>query len=114
MGDEKKPFNAGFAALASLRASMPAGPSLEEIKKDLAPPRAVVRIERKGRAGKEVTVIEHLELPIDKREVWLKELKAALGCGGSIEGVALVLQGDLRERAEKWLKKRGVKKVTVS
>jgi translation initiation factor 1 len=113
VGDEKKPFNNAFAALQALRSTMPDLP-VEEMEKEIAPPRAVVRIERKGRAGKEVTVIEHLELPVEKREVWLKEIKSALGCGGNIEGVALVLQGDNRERAEKWLKKRGVKKVTVA
>ena len=41
-------------------------------------PRAVVRMERSGRGGKEVTVVEHLEIPPKDREVWVKALKAAL------------------------------------
>lgn len=114
MSDEKKPFNNPFGALGSLKASLPQGPTKEELEKKKPPARAVVRIERTGRNGKEVTVIEHLELPVDQREVWLKELKGSLGCGGAIEGVALVLQGDHRERAGKWLTKKGVKKVTVA
>ena len=49
-----------------------------------------------------------------RREPWLKALKAALGCGGSIEGDALMLQGDHRERLSKLLASRGVKKVIVA
>lgn len=70
-------------------------------------------MERAGRGGKEVTVIEQLELAVEQRDVWLKELKASLGCGGTFEGVALVLQGDHRERCAKWLAKKGVKRVSV-
>ena len=76
--------------------------------------RAVVRIERSGRGGKEVTVIEHLDLSPAEREVWLKALKSGLGCGGVIEGASLVLQGDHRKRLAPLLTKRGVKKVTVA
>ena len=77
-------------------------------------PRAVVRIERAGRGGKEVTVVEHLGIPPMERERWLKALKASLGCGGVVEGDALVLQGDHRERLPKILTARGVKNVTVA
>jgi translation initiation factor 1 len=77
-------------------------------------PRAVVRIERTGRGGKEVTVVEHLGIPPIERERWLKALKASLGCGGVVEGDALVLQGDHRERLPRILTARGVKNVTVA
>ncbi|MFP2957961.1 translation initiation factor [Myxococcus sp. 1LA] len=77
------------------------------------PARAVVRMERKGRGGKEVTVVEHLELPAAQREVWLKALKNSLGCGGVVEDDTLVLQGDQRERLPALLEARGVRKVTV-
>jgi translation initiation factor 1 len=77
-------------------------------------PRAVVRIERTGRGGKEVTVVERLGLPPIERARWLKALKASLGCGGVVEGDALVFQGDHRERLPKILAARGVKHVTVA
>jgi translation initiation factor 1 len=77
-------------------------------------PRAVVRMERSGRGGKEVTVVEHLGLSAVDRDRWLKALKAALGCGGQVEDGALVLQGDQRERLPKLLAARGVKKITVA
>jgi translation initiation factor 1 len=115
VGDEKKPFNNPFAALGGLREALPSAPVKEAKEKEKkGPPRAVVRMERAGRRGKEVTVIEHLQLPPAEREGWLKELKAAMGCGGSLEEDALVLQGDLRERVGKWLEKKGVRKVTVA
>jgi translation initiation factor 1 len=79
-----------------------------------APARAVVRLERKGRGGKEVTVVEKLELSPDALAALLRELKHSLGCGGAVEGGALALQGDLRERVKALLESRGVRKVTVS
>ena len=117
MADEKKPFNNPFAQLGGLREALPHGkaPKPEkEAKPPRSPARAVVRLERAGRRGKEVTIIEHLELPAVQREVWLKELKSAMGCGGVLEDAALVLQGDLRERVGKWLEKKGVRKVTIA
>jgi translation initiation factor 1 len=81
--------------------------------RESGPARAVVRLERKGRGGKEVTVVEQLGLPKDRLEQWLKELKQSLGCGGALEESELVLQGDQRERVEAWLAKKGVKRISV-
>ncbi len=115
MSDEKKPFNNPFGALGGLREALPQGQvKAPKEEKQKLPPRAVVRLERAGRRGKEVTIIEHLELTAEHRETWLKELKSAMGCGGVIEEASLVLQGDLRDRAAKWLEKKGVKKVTIA
>ena len=75
------------------------------------PARAVVRMERKGRGGKEVTVVEQLGLRPKDLETWLKALKGSLGCGGVIEGETLVLQGDQRKRLPAILEARGVRKV---
>jgi len=77
------------------------------------PVRAVVRMERSGRGGKEATVVEQLGLSPADLEDWLKALKAALGCGGSIEGDNLMLQGDHRKRLPAVLKARGVRKIIV-
>ena len=103
--DSKTPFHNPFAVLGALRGDFRAAPEPEIVQRPAAPsaPRAVVRMERSGRRGKEVTVIEHLNLNPEAREQWLKELKSALGCGGSVEGNAIVLQGDQRKRLSKWL-----------
>jgi len=117
------PFSAGLAGLAArmgeaTRALDPdaAAPPPPAAKPPGHPPpaRAVVRMERAGRGGKIVTVVEKLALPQRELATWLGELKRALGCGGVIEDGALVLQGDTRERVGAWLEKRGVKRVTVA
>ena len=110
-----KPFNNPFGALGAMKDSLPKQPEKPVVEKEKkGPARAVVRLERAGRRGKEVTLVEHLELPRSEREAWLKALKSAMGCGGVLEEDALVLQGDLRERVAKWLEQKGVRKVTVA
>jgi translation initiation factor 1 len=114
--DDERPFHNPFGALAHLRGDAPPAP-------DPAPPaataqptarvaRAVVRMERRGRGGKTVTVIEQLDLRAPVLDDWLKDLKGQLGCGGVIEDGAIVLQGDHRKRLPALLSARGVKNVT--
>lgn len=110
--EPKKPFNNPFGALQALKDGLPTQPA-KPVKEAKGPAKAVVRMERVGRGGKEVTVIEQLDLPVNQRDEWLKALKTSLGCGGTIEGTSLVLQGDQRERVPKLLEKRGVRKVIV-
>ncbi|MGE0870441.1 MAG: translation initiation factor [Kofleriaceae bacterium] len=112
-----KPPGSPFAVLEALRGSLPDQPV--PVSKPVegparGPARAVVRLERKGRGGKEVTIVEKLELATAELERWCRELKQALGCGGAVDGVAIVLQGDLRQRTAAVLTAKGVKKVTVS
>lgn len=114
----KPPADHPFAALAGLRDRLPPG----EERPAPAPPadaargpaRAVVRYERKGRGGKEVTLVDKLELPPAELELWCRELKRALGCGGSVEGAAILLAGDQRRRLPPLLEARGVRRVTVA
>ena len=73
-----------------------------------------MRLEKKQRRGKEVTVIEKLGLQTTELESWCKQLKQTLGCGGSVEEDTIVLQGDFRPRLAKLLTEMGVRKVTVS
>lgn len=109
-----------FAALDALRASLPPGsaPAPEKISPakpaPKLPARAVVRLEKKGRRGKDVTVIEKLDLKPAELEIWCRELKQAMGCGGTVEEDAIVLQGDLRSRLAAALTEKGIPKVIVS
>lgn len=104
-----------FASLEGMRDQLPKGPepkpALPVDKK--GPARAVVRLEKKQRRGKEVTVIDKLDLKPAELEAWCKELKQACGCGGTVEEGMIVLQGDLRTRLPDLLSKKGVAKVTV-
>ena len=61
---------------------------------DPAACRAVVRLDRKGRGGKSVTVVEGLQLPAEESEKLLKRLKARFGTGGAVKNNALEIQGD--------------------
>jgi translation initiation factor 1 len=68
---------------------------------------AKLRMEKKGRAGKTVTVVDGLP----QNAVFLKdlgqELKRACGTGGAVVDGAVELQGDLRERVRASLLKKG-------
>jgi translation initiation factor 1 len=107
--------DSSFSSLEKLRDQLPPGPA--KVEPVPAPPkgpaRAVVRMERKHRRGKDVTVVEKLDLKPAELETWCRELKHACGCGGTVEDGAIVLQGDLRKRLPDLLVKRGVAKVTV-
>lgn len=118
---DDEPFNPALASLGALRERLPPGPARTDAPSPqrrgsagaAAPARAVIRLERSGRRGKEVTVVEHLALSAEQRDAWLKTLKARLGCGGAVEGEALVLQGDLRKRLAPLLTELGVRKIVL-
>lgn len=68
---------------------------------------AKLRMEKKGRGGKTVTVV--YDLP--QNDAFLKELaqelKRTCGTGGAVAENTIELQGDLRERVREHLMKKG-------
>jgi translation initiation factor 1 len=56
-----------------------------------------VRLDRKGRRGKSVTLIEGLQIPARNREDLLRQLKTRLGTGGTDRDGILEIQGDHRD-----------------
>jgi translation initiation factor 1 len=110
-----------FAALAGLRDELPESepPPVEAPAASSAgpatrgPARAVVRYQRKGRGGKEATIVEQLGLPPEQLDAWCREFKRTLGCGGGVEGEQLVFAGDQRSRLATLLEAKGVRRVTV-
>ena len=56
--------------------------------------RTIVRLDRKGRGGKSVTVVEGLSLSTEDSEKLLKQFKAKFGTGGAVKNGALEIQGD--------------------
>jgi len=78
------------------RKERPAGTS-RRVKRPCAPTahqKVIVRLDRKRRGGKSVSVIEGLQIATKDREALLKELKAGLGAGGTLKDTSLEIQGD--------------------
>jgi translation initiation factor 1 len=68
---------------------------------------AKLRLEKKGRGGKTVTVVYDLPNNATFLKELSQELKRACGTGGSVADGAVELQGDLRERVREVLLKKG-------
>jgi translation initiation factor 1 len=58
--------------------------------------RVSVRLDRKGRGGKSVKLIEGLQMSDNDREILLRQLKTKLGTGGTLKEDILEIQGDQR------------------
>lgn len=71
----------------------------------------VLRVQRKGMGGKTVTVLTCQGLIPDRMEPLAKELRKGLGCGSQVDKGEIILQGDVAERAARWLSGRGAKKI---
>jgi translation initiation factor 1 len=68
---------------------------------------ARLRVEKKGRGGKTVTVVDGLPRNADFLKTLGQELKRACGTGGAVSDGAIELQGDLRDRIHTVLLKGG-------
>ncbi len=66
-----------------------------------------IRLEKKHRAGKMVTLIEGFVGSQTEKDELIKNLKAFCGTGGSSKDGEMFVQGDQREKALKWLVKCG-------
>jgi len=69
--------------------------------------KVTVRLERKGRGGKSVTIIDGLQMRQKEREALLKQLKTKLGTGGTVKDASLEIQGDHRDALTAELGKMG-------
>jgi translation initiation factor 1 len=68
---------------------------------------AKLRMEKKGRGGKVVTVVDGLPQNAAFLKELSQELKRACGTGGTAVDGAVELQGDLRDRVRELLLKKG-------
>lgn len=115
-------LNTPFAGLAKLREELAGPAAAPSPPATPAPPPApsaslgaklVLQREKKGRGGKTVTRIQGLELSARALEALASDLKRGLGCGATLEGGDILLQGDLTERAAELLRKKGAQKVVI-
>jgi translation initiation factor 1 len=64
-------------------------------------------MEKKGRGGKAVTIVDGLPNNADFLRDLCQELKRACGTGGTVADDVVELQGDLRDRVREFLAKKG-------
>jgi translation initiation factor 1 len=69
---------------------------------------AKLRMEKKGRGGKTVTVVHGLPNNAAFLKDLCQELKRACGTGGAVDEGAIELQGDLRDRVRECLTRKGI------
>lgn len=122
-----EPVNNPFASLAGLREQLSAQPSAHAEPQVAAPkaepqgeppdatfgPKVVVSREKKGRGGKTVTRVCGLGLTRAKLEELAKTMQRALGCGATLDGSDILLQGAQTERAKAKLLSLGARKVII-
>lgn len=81
----------------------------EEEITDLKPGEQVlkVRLDKKQRSGKIVTLIEGLRMSDEAIEDLSRQLKTYCGGGGSAKNGEILIQGDHRDKIVQWLIKKG-------
>ena len=82
------------------------------VARSLPPAEQTISIQRekKGRGGKQVTVLRDFQLTAKDLEVLGKQLKKRCGSGGTVkEGGIIEIQGDHREIIATMLQKQGYK-----
>ncbi len=112
--EPRAPAAQGFGGMAALLQAqgLQARQPVEPLKP--SPPaaqpaqgRVVLRQEKKGRKGKTVTTLNGLGLDRPQLEAMARRLRRTLGCGSSIDGEQIVLQGDQRGPAGELLESEG-------
>ncbi|MBR5734238.1 MAG: translation initiation factor [Desulfovibrionaceae bacterium] len=86
--------------------------SAEEVEQQTLPPdkqRLVVRIDRRQRAGKQVTLVEGFVGTQEDLAALAKTLKTKCGVGGTAKDGEITIQGDLRDKVTALLQSMGYK-----
>ena len=69
-----------------------------------------IRLDKKQRAGKIVTLVEGLRMNDEAVEDLSRQLKTHCGGGGSAKNREILIQGDHRDKILQWLLKKGFSK----
>lgn len=82
----------------------------QKVEAETLPPakqRLIVRIDRRRRAGKQVTLVEGFVGTSDDIAALAKTLKTRCGVGGTAKDGEITIQGDLRDKVTALLKEMG-------
>lgn len=82
----------------------------ESVEEQTLPPgrqRLIVRIDRRQRAGKQVTLVEGFVGTSDDLAALAKTLKTKCGVGGTAKDGEITVQGDLRDKVTALLQSMG-------
>lgn len=82
----------------------------DTVEQDTLPPakqRLIVRIDRRQRAGKQVTLVEGFVGKSDDLAALAKTLKTKCGVGGTAKDGEITVQGDLRDKVVALLQSMG-------
>lgn len=99
---------AGFEAPDATPSKTPDAAATPARPRPAAPGKVVLRRERKGRGGRTVTLVEGLGGDLEQQA---RALRKSLGCGARVEGGQVVVQGDVGDRIEAWLRAQGVTRI---
>jgi len=66
-----------------------------------------IRIEKKNRGGKTVTVMDGFTRRTEELEELASQMKRACGAGGTVRDGLIEIQGDCRQALVQFLKKQG-------
>lgn len=72
-----------------------------------------IKLDKKHRGGKMVTLLENFIGTKADKEAIGKQLKTACGTGGSVKDDEILVQGDNREKILQWLLKNGYKQSKI-
>lgn len=67
----------------------------------------IAKIEKKGRGGKTVSIVEGFVGNQDDLKNLAKELKNKCGTGGSVKDGQIIIQGNVRDKIMEYLKQKG-------
>lgn len=116
MGGGEPLANNPFAGLSG--AGLPAAPTrpIENRESKIENPRNRGRVDIKrttaGRGGKTVTIVTGFTgIGLPEKESLCKKMRNACGCGGTVKGGDIEIQGDQREKIAKILAEAGFRPV---
>jgi len=91
-------------------------PKTEEktIRYDFSQETIRIHLEKKGRGGKEVSIVKGFSGPKEILQNWAKELKKECGVGGSVKNNEIIIQGNNRDKILQILKSKGIKNIKLS